>query len=189
MKEFVDNARSVREITSGIADISEQTNLLSLNASIESARAGEAGRGFAVVAEEIRSLADETNRLIVNIDNIVTTLEHNAVTTQDLVGEVVKGIENENDAIDRTMNQFDRIENNMSRLDDGMDNILTSTVEVVNFNDKIKEHVEHLSAATEEVNAYTEEALSIYENNKEKTNNTKDVMGNLENVVGKLVNI
>lgn len=70
----IENAKvveSIGEMANVIADIAEQINLLSLNASIEAARAGDAGRGFAVVADEIGKLASETAKTVSNIQTIV----------------------------------------------------------------------------------------------------------------------
>ncbi|MBE5935934.1 MAG: hypothetical protein E7262_09120 [Lachnospiraceae bacterium] len=184
--EFVDNARNVRNITEGINDISSQTNLLSLNASIESARAGEAGKGFAVVAEEIRKLADETGILVGNIESIVVSLEEKASTAQSVVDLVVKSIESENQTIDNTMNQFEYMENDMTMLGIDMKNILSKTTNVVNYNKEIMEHIAQLSASTEELTAYTEDALTMYEENKQKTHNTKLVLDNVEKAINEL---
>ena len=187
MNEFVENARNVKKITDGINDISSQTNLLSLNASIESARAGEAGRGFAIVADEIRKLADETGTLTKNIDSIVNNLEVNAVKAQAVVSEVVKAIKEENDTIDETMSKFEDMKNGMENLDGDMRDIYSQTKEIVNYNNSITENIEHLFASSEEVTAYAEEAYALSEDNQRKTQETKVLMDALLDTTDALV--
>ncbi|WP_176526350.1 methyl-accepting chemotaxis protein [Peribacillus frigoritolerans] len=64
----------VFRVTNAISKISEQTNLLSSNASLEAARAGESGKGFAVVANEVRSLADDSKEATKNIQSIIQSI-------------------------------------------------------------------------------------------------------------------
>lgn len=187
MENFLEKTRNVIQITDGITDISEQTNLLSLNASIESARAGEAGKGFAVVADEIRKLADETNTLTQNIGNIVKELEAHASKAQDVIRNTVAAIDEENNTIEQTIDKFVIMQDSIENMDENMNNIVVSTKEVVDYNNAIRQHVEHLSSSTEEVTAYAEEALGINEENKTKTHNTKILMDELLAVADELV--
>lgn len=95
--------QKVNEMADEIINISSQTNLLSLNASIEAARAGEAGRGFAVVATEIGALADQSQKTVGRIQDIIAVSNRSIDHINESFDEVVKYLEED---VIRSYNEF-----------------------------------------------------------------------------------
>lgn len=85
------HSKTISQILTMISEIAEQTNFLSLNASIESARAGEHGKGFAVVANEVRKLADQSKQSTNKIKEIVSVLSSGINHTVTKMAEVKEG--------------------------------------------------------------------------------------------------
>ena len=96
MDQFAEHSNNIKGIVDTIKTISEQTNLLALNAAIEAARAGEAGRGFAVVADEVRTLANRAGEEAENIHSTISDLE-------DEVGSVVDTMARSNNKAQQTI--------------------------------------------------------------------------------------
>jgi methyl-accepting chemotaxis protein len=88
MHRIVESSKKITNIVTMINDVSEQINLLSLNASIEAARAGDSGKGFAVVAEEVGKLADNTSRQVKEIHSLSVEIENNVSEGNLMVNDI-----------------------------------------------------------------------------------------------------
>jgi hypothetical protein len=85
--------RTIGEITSSVADIADQSNLLAVNAAIEAAKAGEHGRGFAVVAQEIRSLAEQSKKATAQVKEIINEIQKSVSLAVDVTGKGSRTVE------------------------------------------------------------------------------------------------
>lgn len=93
MEKLNITSREIVKILETVNNVSKQTHLLALNASIESARAGEAGKGFAVVADEIRKLAEGTGEAVKDVNNLINSIQAEIKTVYDVVSENASRVE------------------------------------------------------------------------------------------------
>lgn len=133
-----------------ISDISRQTNLLSLNASIEAARAGEAGKGFAVVAEEIRKLADDSNKAAGEIRNNVANISAQTVSSVNSAKEAEEMVALQADAVNEVIQVFHDMNSQMNDLFINLKEIADNTEAADKERDDTLDAVENISAIIEQ---------------------------------------
>ncbi len=103
------DANDVKNVLEVINDIAEQTNLLALNAAIEAARAGEHGRGFAVVADEVRQLAEKTQKSLTEINATISVITQNILEASDEMNQNAKNISTMAKTSQETKNEIERV--------------------------------------------------------------------------------
>lgn len=171
--EESEDVKKIADMTDEILNISDQTNLLSLNASIESARAGESGRGFAVVAEEVRKLSEESNSTAMEIQNVsnhiidvVQKLGNNSSAMLDFMGNTV-------------VNDYNQFETAATGYADGMEKVNDIMHEFSNMayelQDTIREMENELSSISQSVSECSSGIMSIADSSVSLTQAMADI--------------
>lgn len=177
------SVEKINELTQEILGISSQTNLLSLNASIEAARAGDAGRGFAVVADEIRGLADSSASTASNIQSISATvteaverlaknaemmlkfIDEKVMKDYDTFVEVVDQYQQDADSVNDILNEFagnaGEIEETMKAMNTGISDISIAVDESAKGVTSVADNAVSLVEAMNQIQAETENSKNI----------------------------
>lgn len=180
MERLQEKTKEVAEFTNIIYNISNQTKMLALNASIESARAGEAGRGFAVVADQIRQLAEQTRSSTEEITRIVSELNENADEVMGSVNHSVEATESQNQKIEEAATAFEVLLDNMSVLIDNIHEIDGRIYGLTDSNNKLVDNIMQLSAATEEVTASADQVKEMSERSLSHATTVKDAITKIQ---------
>uniref|UniRef100_UPI004057B564 methyl-accepting chemotaxis protein n=1 Tax=Acetatifactor sp. TaxID=1872090 RepID=UPI004057B564 len=194
LKQAIDKvgkaSEEITNITAVIGNIAEETNLLSLNASIEAARAGDAGRGFAVVATEISKLAQTSAESVQNIEQLVSEINE---LVGDAVGQADDSVENINSSselVGDALKTFDVIFRNI----DDVSNLVQQMINKVGKVDDVASNVaaisEEQAASSEEILATSdtmvEQANSITENSEKVADGARELIASAEELANQV---
>lgn len=110
LEVLIDRTKKINEVTKAIQAIANKTNMLSLNASIESARAGEYGRGFSVVAKQMQELANTTKDSSAEVFVLLKELSAETANIEDQLNSLVEDVNKQNEYSDNLVASIDELE-------------------------------------------------------------------------------
>lgn len=186
----LDNSNNIQSIANIIDDFFDRINLLSLNAAIEAARAGDHGRGFAVVADEISKLADNSSSELKKIKDLVDRNRSDVEHSSTIIGRIINFIESLNSSLLSIKNSAADTLQIISKQQDVQGEMLAGTDEVNVKSDFIRNSSSEQSVAIQEIAKSIEETNSIVQKNannaevlKSSYNRLRQLADNLKNMM------
>ena len=172
-------SEEITKIVSLIAEIADQTNLLSLNASIEAARAGAAGKGFAVVASEIGNLAQNSAKSADNISQLIGEVQQAITTVVSQAETSAQNIEANGELINMAVDTFDQIYQNIQKSNDLIDSMIKNVEKVDDVAGSVAAISQEQAASTDEIietsRKMVEQANSITESSHQVADNSHEL--------------
>lgn len=157
MKNLDKRSQEIEEITKVITDIANQTNLLALNAAIEAARAGEHGKGFAVVADEVRKLAEQSQKSSSQISLLIKTIQEDMTQSNQSMEKVNTDVKAGLEVVNQTKDNFQEIYQFMEKMTELTDDMAATS--------------EQISASTQQVSSTVSGIITISENTSMHSHN------------------
>lgn len=154
--ELQQQSKSIGSVVETINEIASTTNLLSLNASIEAARAGDAGRGFAVVADQIRSLAEQSVESVKRIEKIIKAIQQKTQTTVTSAKNAEQLLGTQTEALNNTVQVFQDVDSHMVDLLDKIDHITQNMQTITVSKDEVLDSIKNIAAVTQQTLASSE---------------------------------
>lgn len=192
VKSLDERTSEIGQISNVISGISAQTNLLALNAAIEAARAGEHGKGFAVVADEVRKLAEESNKSTEQISNLISLIQKDAENTLNTMNKASEEVNSGIKVVNTAGSSFQKIDiavnNVVSQIEDiskAVKDLTAGTEHVTGSINEVSEVAKESASITQNISAATEEQLASMEEISASSQSLATLADDLQNLMKK----